>query len=170
MTSSLLLASSSRARSISLALHFGASGPRDARSTPGTPGRIKLLHVTPRIGTNAYHGSLDHRASSQADDLVDMPLQSGTQWDGLGQVFLGEHMWSGYSCREVSSADAQKRGVEMAKAHMVGRGVLLDAPASFGGNCLADGQTGESQGIGVRRDDCVTVRTAGSPTNLLAIK
>jgi Putative cyclase len=133
----------------------------------------------PRTGTSAYYGSLDHRASSQADDLVDMPLQSGTPWDGLGHVFSGEHMRSGYSCREVSSADAQKRDVEKAKARMVAHGVLLDAPAFLGGDCLDDGyaivssdldQTGESQGIGVRRGDCVTVRTAGSATNLLAIK
>jgi hypothetical protein len=131
-----------------------------------------------RTGTCACHSSLDQRGNSPADDLVGVPVQSGTQWDGPGHVFFGQHMWSDDSCREVSSGGAQRRGVGKAKARMVGRGVLLGAPAFCGGNCLAEGyaimpvdlgQTGEFQGIGVRRGGCVAVRTSGSPANLLAI-
>jgi kynurenine formamidase len=162
---------------ISLALDFDASGPQGARSAFATPGRINPLHVMLRTGTDAYSGSLDHRGIRSADDLVVMPLQSGTQWDGLGHVFFGEHMWNGYDCREVSSAGAQKCGMEKTKARMVGRGVLLDVPACFGMDCLEDGypitpadldRTAESQGIVVRGGDYVMVRTGQMEAKLAA--
>jgi hypothetical protein len=35
-------------------------------------------------------------------------------------------MWNGYDCREVTSAGAQKCGIEKTKAKMVGRGVFRD--------------------------------------------
>ena len=37
-------------------------------------------------------------------------------------------MWNGYDCREVTSAGAQKCGIEKTKNKMVGRGVLLRYP------------------------------------------
>ena len=162
---------------ISLALNFDASGPQGARSAFATPGRINPLHVMLRTGTDAYSGALDHRGIRSADDLVVMPLQSGTQWDGLGHVFFGEHMWNGYDCREVTSAGAQKCGIEKTKARMVGRGVLLDVPACFGVDCLDDGfaitpahldQTAESQGISVQRGDYVMIRTGQMEAKLAA--
>src|SRR6266403_1241171 len=64
-----------------------------------------------RTGTDAYSGVLDHRGIRSADDIVVMPLQSGTQWDGLGHVFYENSMWNGYDCREVTTAGAQKCGV-----------------------------------------------------------
>jgi kynurenine formamidase len=162
---------------ISLALNFDASGPQGAQSTFATPGRINPLHMMLRTGTDAHSGALDHRGIRSADDLVVMPLQSGTQWDGLGHVFFGEHMWNGYDCREVTSAGAQKCGIEKTKARMVGRGVLLDVPACFGVDCLDDGfaitpahldQTAESQGITVRRGDYVMIRTGQMEAKLAA--
>ena len=82
-----------------------------------------------RTGTDAYSGVLDKRGIRAADDMVMMPLQCGTQWDGLGHVFYENNMWNGYDCREVSSSGAQKCGIEKTKAKMVGRGVLLDVRA-----------------------------------------
>src|SRR5258707_13344839 len=58
--------------------------------------------------------------------MVTMTLQCGTQWDGLGHVFYENYMWNGYDCREVSSAGAQKCGIEKTKSKMGGRGVFLD--------------------------------------------
>jgi hypothetical protein len=73
-------------------------------------------------------------------------------------------MWNGYDCREVTSAGAQKCGIEKTKAKMVGRGVLLDvAVARFQGvDCLDDGygitcddldKTALSQNVALRRGD-----------------
>jgi kynurenine formamidase len=162
---------------ISLALNFDASGPQGARSAFTTPGRINPLHMMLRTGTDAYSGVLDHRGIRSADDVVVLPLQSGTQWDGLGHVFFGERMWNGYDCREVSSAGAQKCGIEKTKARMVGRGVLLDVPACFGIDCLDDGyaittedleRTADFHGVTVGRGDYVMIRTGQMEAKLAA--
>ena len=55
-------------------------------------------------------------------------------------------MWNGYDCREVTSAGAQKCGIEKTKNKMVGRGVLLDV-ARFKGVELLD------DGYGITNDD-----------------
>src|SRR5918995_459343 len=77
--------------------------------------------------------------ASAADDMVVMPLQCGTQWDGLGHIFYENNMWNGYDCREVTSAGAQKCGIEKTKNKMVGRGVLLDVARMQGKDLLEDG-------------------------------
>lgn len=162
---------------ISLALNFDASGPQGARSTYSTPGRINPLHLMLRTGTDAYSGVLDHRGIRSADDVVLLPLQSGTQWDGLGHVFYGDRMWNGYDCREVSSAGAQRCGIEKTKSRMVGRGVLLDVPASFGVTCLDDGyaitpedleRTADFHDVTVGRGDYVMIRTGQMEAKLAA--
>jgi len=70
-----------------------------------------------------------------------MPTQCGTQWDGLGHIPYGNHMWNGYDCRNVTSAGAQKCGIGKTKERMVGRGVpgpvYLGIPADWFGRHLA---------------------------------
>ena len=114
---------------ISLALNFDNNGPQGAKSNYPAMGRINPMHTMLRTGTDAYSGVLDKRGIRAADDMVTMPLQCGTQWDGLGHVFYENSMWNGYDCREVTSAGAQKCGIEKTKNKMVGRGVLLDVRA-----------------------------------------
>ena len=71
-------------------------------------GRTNPIHTMLRTGTDAYAGVLDKRGIRAADDMVTMPLQCGTQWDGLGHVFYEDTMWNGYDCREVTSAPARR--------------------------------------------------------------
>ncbi len=111
---------------ISLALNFDHTGPQGAKSKYPAMGRTNPIHTMLRTGTDAYSGVLDKRGIRAADDMVTMPLQCGTQWDGLGHVFYENYMWNGYDCREVTSAGAQKCGIEKTKNKMVGRGVFLD--------------------------------------------
>src|SRR5260370_974460 len=101
-------------------------------------GRTNPIHTMLRTGTDAYSGVLDQRGIRAADDMVTMPLQCGTQWDGLGHVFYENNMWNGYDCREVTSAGAQKCGIEKTKSKMVGRGVLLDVARHKGVDSLED--------------------------------
>src|SRR5581483_4246996 len=123
---------------ISLALNFDNAGPQGAKSKYPALGRINPLHTMLRTGTDAYSGVLDHRGIRAADDMVVMPLQCGTQWDGLGHVFYENYMWNGYDCREVTSNGAQKCGIEKTKNKMVGRGVFLDvARAASAGSTTA---------------------------------
>ena len=94
--------------------------------------------------------------------IIIMPLQCGTQWDGLGHIMYEDTMWNGYDCRNVTSAGAQKAGIEKTREKMVGRGVLLDVARAMGRKWLPDGfaitnemldHTEEKQGVRVRRGD-----------------
>ena len=97
---------------ISLALNFDNNGPQGGKTNYPVLGRINPLHTMLRTGTDAYSGVLDKRGIRAADDMVVIPLQCGTQWDGLGHVFYENNMWNGYDCREVSSFGAAKCGIE----------------------------------------------------------
>jgi len=162
---------------ISLALNFDQHGPQGAKSKYPAMGRINPVHTMLRTGTDAYSGVLDHRGIRAADDMVVMPLQCGTQWDGLGHIFYENSMWNGYDCREVTSAGAQKCGIEKTKNKMVGRGVFLDVARALGKKWLDDGygitiadldKTAKMQGATVKRGDFVIVRTGQMEAKLEA--
>ena len=166
-----------KGKPISLALNFDQHGPQGAKSKYPALGRINPLHVMLRTGTDAYSGALDHRGIRSADDMVVMPLQCGTQWDGLGHVFFENSMWNGYDCREVTSNGAQKCGIEKTKNKMVGRGVFLDVARALGKDALEDGyaitcadldRTAKAHGVTVRRGDFVIVRTGQMEAKLAA--
>src|SRR5215831_7139867 len=123
---------------ISLALNFDNNGPQGGKTSYPALGRINPLHTMLRTGTDAYAGVLDKRGIRAADDMVVMPLQCGTQWDGLGHIFYENNMWNGYDCREVTSFGAQKCGIEKTKARMVGRGVFLDVARVMGKDARGD--------------------------------
>src|SRR5580704_11184535 len=99
-------------------LNYDNNGPQGGKTNYPALGRINPLHTMLRTGTDAYSGVLDKRGIRAADDMVVMPLQCGTQWDGLGHVFYENNMWNGYDCREVSSFGAAKCGIEKTKAKM----------------------------------------------------
>ena len=162
---------------ISLALNFDHTGPQGAKSKYPSMGRTNPIHTMLRTGTDAYSGVLDKRGIRAADDMVVMPLQCGTQWDGLGHVFYENSMWNGYDCREVTSAGAQKCGIEKTKDKMVGRGVLLDVPRALGMDILPDGfaikishldETAKKQKVEVKKGDFVVVRTGQMEAKLAA--
>src|SRR5437588_2317713 len=166
-----------KGRVISLALNFDNTGPQGAKSKYPALGRINPVHTMLRTGTDAYSGVLDHRGIRAADDMVVMPLQCGTQWDGLGHVFYENSMWNGYDCREVTSFGAQKCGIEKTKSRMVGRGVFLDVPKALGMEALPDGhaitgeeldRTAKRENVEVRRGDYVIVRTGQMEAKLAA--
>ncbi len=162
---------------ISLALNFDQNGPQGAKSKYPAMGRINPMHLMIRTGTDAYAGVLDYRGIRATDDVVVLPLQCGTQWDGLGHVFYENSMWNGYDCREVTSAGAQKCGIEKTKNKMVGRGVLLDIPRVLGKPALDDGygitgadldRTAAAHGVAIGRGDYVIVRTGQMEQKLAA--
>ena len=153
---------------MSLALNFDQKGPQGGKSNYPALGRFNPIHVMTRTGTDAYSGVLDHRKIRGADDLIIMPLQCGTQWDGLGHIFYGDHMWNGYDCRTVTSAGAQKAGIEQTREKLVGRGVLLDIPEMLGKKWLPDGfaitnalldEAEKHFKVKVKRGDHLIVRT-----------
>ena len=152
----------------SLALNFDSKGPQGGKSKYPALGRFNPVHVMLRTGTDAYSGVLDHRKIRSADDLVIMPLQCGTQWDGLGHIFYEDYTWNGRDCRTVTTSGAQYAGIEKTRDRMVGRGVLLDLAALFGKRWLPDGfaitnemldAAEKKQKVKVGRGDYLIVRT-----------
>jgi kynurenine formamidase len=153
---------------MSLALPYDSNGPQGGKSKYAPLGRFNPIHLMIRSGTDAYSGVLDHRKIRGADDIVIMPTQCGTQWDGLGHIFYGDYMWNGYDCRTVTSFGAQKCGIEKTSEKMVGRGILLDIPRMLEKDWLPDGfaitnemldQAERHFGVEVRRGDYLLVRT-----------
>lgn len=133
-------------------IHFMSIDGRDFMSGPGTPEE-----------RDRRRGYLQN-----ADGVLILPLQSGTQWDGLAHVFFEQLMYNGFSAGQVTSRGAQRNGVSAAADRIVGRGVLLDLPATHGVPYLEPGYaitgqdldaTCEAQGVTVRRGDFVLVRT-----------
>jgi kynurenine formamidase len=86
-------------------------------------------------------------------------------------------MWNGYDCRTVTSAGAQKCGIEQTRERMVGRGVLLDIARHLEMEHLPDGfavTTAMLEGaaerfkVEVRRGDFLLVRTGQMEAKLAA--
>ena len=157
-----------RGKVMSLALNFDQSGPQGGKTKYPPMNRFNPIHVMLRTGTDAYAGVLDHRKIRASDDLIILPTQCGTQWDGLGHIFYEKWMYNGFDIREVTSAGAQKCGIEKTREKMVGRGVLLDIPKLLGKKWLADGfevtakhldDAAKKHKVEIKRGDFVMVRT-----------
>jgi kynurenine formamidase len=162
---------------MSLALAYDSKGPQGGKTNYPALGRFNPIHVMTRTGTDAYSGVLDHRKIRASDDILIMPLQCGTQWDGLGHIFYGDQMWNGYDCRTVSSAGAEKCGIEQTREKMVGRGVLLDIARMLGVEHLPDGfaitndlldRAERHCRVAVRRGDFLLVRTGQMEAKMAA--
>ena len=157
-----------RGRAISLALEFNEDGPQR-----GFRGRINPVHYMRDTGTDAAaeRQGFPHGFGG-ADDHIVMPLQAGTQWDGLGHIYDTKRAWNGRPCTIVNGEGDSVTGIEHLKDTIVGRGVLLDVGRVVGedGTELPDGfaiteehlrATIDAQGptSSVRRGDIVLVRT-----------
>lgn len=121
----------------SLSLPFDVNGPQN-----GWRGRTNPIRTMLTSG-------LDHEHAEQgfphglggADDVVFMPLQAATQWDGLGHIFDHGMAWNGRRAASVVTSEGDLvTGIETAADRLVGRGVLLDVGRAIGADGeLADG-------------------------------
>ena len=159
-----------RGRSFSLAIPLDSNGPQT-----GGWGRFNPIHVMLRDGCDAVTGTtvrdfydgFDGYVRG-TDDLLILPLQSSTQWDALAHMIFEEKMYNGYEATLVSSRGAMRNDIAQARAHVVGRGVLLDIPRWKGKPWLDGGEAisgddldacARSQGVSVGVGDIVLVRT-----------
>jgi kynurenine formamidase len=110
-------------RAISLAQSFDMDGPQR-----GWRRRTNPVHTMLDTGTDAERGTQGFpHGIGGADDVIAMPLQCSTQWDGLGHIFDHGLAWNGRRAGDVVTSDGDLvTGIEHAKAAPVGRGVLLD--------------------------------------------
>ncbi|MGH2684720.1 MAG: cyclase family protein [Actinomycetota bacterium] len=155
---------------ISMTLPYDLSGPQVSAF------RANPLNMMTATGTDYLNGCQDPLPADWgpaytfgfSDDVLVMPNQSGTQWDGLAHIFFEGKMFNGFDAGLVSSKGAAKCGIEKFSQKMVMRGVLLDVARSKGLEALEPGYaitaadldaTAAAEGVEVRTGDCVIVRT-----------
>lgn len=110
-------------RVISLAQSFDTDGPQK-----GWRRRTNPVHTMTDTGTDAERGNQGFpHGIGGADDVIAMPLQCSTQWDGLGHIFDHGNAWNGRRAGDVVTSDGDLvTGIEHAASVIVSRGVLLD--------------------------------------------
>ncbi|BDZ44243.1 hypothetical protein GCM10025866_01520 [Naasia aerilata] len=110
-------------RVVSLSLAFDTDGPQK-----GWRRRVNPVHTMTDTGSDAELGNQPFpHGIGGADDYVTMPLQSSTQWDGLGHIFDHGKAWNGRRAGTTVTSDGDLvTGIEHAAAVVVSRGVLLD--------------------------------------------
>ena len=160
-----------RGVSFSLSQRFDMDGPQR-----GWRRRTNPVHTMLDTGTDAAAGNQPFpHGIGGADDVIAMPLQCSTQWDGLGHIFDRGRAWNGRDAGKVVTSDGDLvTGIEHMAPHVAGRGVLLDvgrvigADVGDGNGELPDGfpiteehlvATAEAHGVEIGRGDLVVVRT-----------
>jgi hypothetical protein len=126
-----------RGVSFSLAQPFDMNGPQT-----GWRRRTNPVHTMLDTGLDAARGTQGFpHGFGGADDVVFMPLQCSTQWDGLGHIFDHGQAWNGRNAADVVTSEGdQVTGIEKAASLIAGRAVLLDAGRALGhGGELPDG-------------------------------
>lgn len=167
-----------RGVAISMALPYDDAGPQT-----GGLGRFNPIHLMIRDGADVIAGSSvrdfyggDDRHFRGTDDIVIMPLQSGTQWDAPGHVIFENTMYNGFGAEWVSSKGALHGSIGNATDSMIGRGVLLDVARAMGVDWLDPGhaidgdqlqEAADMAGVEVGPGDFVFVRT-GAMTKVRA--
>ncbi len=132
-------------------------------------GRINPLHAmvkihSPDLGDADGKGLVAHFS----DDIVTMPLQAATHWDGLSHVSYDNTLYNGVPVDSIQAmGGATVLGIEHVR-HLTGRGVLLDVCAAKGVDRLRSDHeiTGEDLDeaaefakLSVRAGDIVLLRT-----------
>lgn len=116
-------------QSFSLSQRFDMDGPQK-----GWRRRTNPVHTMLDTGTDAEAGvqGFPHGIGG-ADDVIAMPLQCSTQWDGLGHIFDHGRAWNGRRAGEVVTGLGDGiTGIETVADVIAGRGVLLDVGRAFG--------------------------------------
>jgi kynurenine formamidase len=119
--------------SLSLSIEFGRDGPQN-----GGLGRFNPVHAM-TLTDDTPSRTFPHGFGA-ADDVIMMPMQCATHWDGLGHVFDRGTAWNGRPAHEVVTvAGDRTTGIERVSHAFVSRGVLLDVGRVLGDGELADG-------------------------------
>jgi kynurenine formamidase len=129
-----------RGQVVPLGMTLGDGGPQT-----GANGRFNCLCYA--VATGSDHEQGVQRWAGRplpfemgfADDTVVLHLQSSTHWDSLCHIFHRGRMYNGYPASESTSSGSARNGLEHLTGRLVGRGVLLDVPASKGLDWLEAG-------------------------------
>jgi kynurenine formamidase len=145
-----------RGVSFSLSQRFDMDGPQK-----GWRRRTNPVHTMLDTGTDAAAGAQGFpHGIGGADDVIAMPLQCSTQWDGLGHIFDHGLAWNGRPAGEVvTSLGDAVTGIETVADVIAGRGVMLDAGRALGD----DGELPD--GFAITEEHLATVIARQGPTS-----
>jgi kynurenine formamidase len=144
-----------RGVSFSLAQRFDADGPQQ-----GWRRRTNPVHTMLDTGLEAERGTQGFpHGLGGADDVVFMPLQASTQWDGLGHIFDHGLAWNGRRAGDVVTSEGDRvTGIETVSGRITGRGVLLDVGRAVG----TDGELPDGFAITVEHLEATIAAQGGS--------
>lgn len=150
---------------------ISCSIPIDDRM-PVHPARPMVVHTHALTGSDLVAGSLPDRSSGGypgADDVIFMPLQSATHWDGLTHCSHEDTFYNGFWVGTAgANGGARTLATNLLVDRVVGRGVLLDVAGHRGVPRLLPGEAitsadldacAAAQGVEVAGGDVVLVRT-----------
>jgi kynurenine formamidase len=130
----------------------------------GQSGRINPVHLM-----SVIHNDFSPDRLQAADDFIFMPLQSGTQWDGLAHIGYDDKLYNGFPASEITTMDGAKiLGVQHIGKGVVGRAVVLDVARFRGVPWLGRGEVvnpdeleaiEKAQGVKLGQGDILLLRT-----------
>jgi kynurenine formamidase len=144
-----------RGVSFSLAQRFDADGPQK-----GWRRRTNPVHTMLSSGLDAEFGPEEFpHGLGGADDVIHMPLQASTQWDGLGHIFDHGTAYNGRRASQVVTSEGDHvTGIETAADRIAGRGVLLDVGRAIG----TDGELPDGFAITAEHLDATVAAQGGT--------
>lgn len=137
---------------------------------PIWPGRAPAQRFQVRDRSDFLNGNgIDYAGGMQdADDYLSMYIQGSTQYDALGHVWYGDHIWNGYPA-EVTTGGPKIASIHpIAEKGIVGRAVLIDMARHRGKKVLGRGETfnhedlmaaAAAQGVTIQKRDILIIRT-----------
>lgn len=111
-------------RRFPLAIPLSKDGPQAGL----VPGRDNPIH---QIFSVQHAMTGDPTAFATSDDKIDLALQAGTHWDGLGHVSYDGRMYNGFPTDVIQTQGATSLGIHNVTS-LVSRAVLLDVPRALG--------------------------------------
>lgn len=149
-----------RGQVFELGIPFGTSGLQFGGGHRANP--IHLMSMMPA------DLQLDDGAGF-VDDVIIMPVQTATQWDGLAHCFYDERLYNGHATSTITAvAGASELGIHRLSGGVAGRGVLLDIAGLKGVQILASSvaitpadleEAERRQGVRVGAGDILLIRT-----------
>jgi len=147
--------------------HVSLAIPLDQRSPQqgGAPGRIAPLRTM--LSINQTYTGQDGDAAFN-DDTVVMAMSAGTHIDALGHVSYSGLLYNGFPADSATAVGGLTRCGAEKIGPIIGRGVLLDLPATFGVDRLEPGyaitaddldRAADRAGVSLAPGDVLCVRT-----------
>lgn len=103
-----------------------------------------------------------------ADDVMTIYTQGSSQYDALGHVWYGDHIYNGYPAETTTGGLKKASVLPIAERGVVGRGILIDIARHRGKAVLDRGETfdhndlvaaAKAQGTEIQKRDVLLIRT-----------